>query len=169
MAFFCCKNPQMWPKGPVQIVVWVAEGIRGYEVVSKHSKCSHTCGFFPFSGPLPENQKIACFDFVDLRHNHKATAAHWLNLLKTRAYDARKAPSPTLRRVSDSRSTVWATGFSVAQTVFSVAVTVRGVCAFPVSARFGASICSVAAVHVIGRKIHVLRTVCNNFAAPGIV
>ena len=24
---------------------------------SKHSKCSHTCGFFPFSGPLPENKK----------------------------------------------------------------------------------------------------------------
>ena len=83
--------------------------------------------------------------------------------------EARKMPSPTCRRDGDWRVTVWATGFSVAQTVFSVAVTVRGVCAFPVSARFGASICSVAAVHVIGRKIHVLRTVCNNFAASGIV
>ena len=58
MAFFFCKNPQMWPKGPIQIVVWVAEGIRGYEVVSKHSKCSHTCGFFFFSGPLPEKRKL---------------------------------------------------------------------------------------------------------------
>ena len=58
MAFFFCKNPQLWPKGPIQIVVWVAEGIRGYEVVSKHSKCSHTCGFFFFSGPLPEKRKL---------------------------------------------------------------------------------------------------------------
>ena len=57
MAFFFCKNPQMWPKGPVQIVVWVAEGIRGYEVVSKHSKCSHTCGFSFFSDPFPEKRK----------------------------------------------------------------------------------------------------------------
>ena len=47
----------MWPKGPIQIVVWVAEGIRGYEVVSKHSKCSHTCDF-PLREPPPLNQKM---------------------------------------------------------------------------------------------------------------
>ncbi len=37
MAFFFCKKPQMWPKGPAQIVVWIAEGIRGYEVVGKRN------------------------------------------------------------------------------------------------------------------------------------
>lgn len=45
MAFFFCKNPQMWPKGSVQIVVWIAERIRGYEVVSKHSKRVPACEF----------------------------------------------------------------------------------------------------------------------------
>ena len=28
-----------------------------YKVVSKHSRCSHTCGFSSFSGPLPEKRK----------------------------------------------------------------------------------------------------------------
>ena len=31
--------------------------IRGYEVVSKHSKCNHTCGFSFFLGSLPEKRK----------------------------------------------------------------------------------------------------------------
>ena len=32
------KSSEIWPKRPVWIVVWVEEEIRGYEVVSKHSK-----------------------------------------------------------------------------------------------------------------------------------
>ena len=61
MAFFFCKNPQMWPKGPIQIVVWVAEGIRGYEVVSKHSKRVPACDFSDFQVPCPK-MKNACWD-----------------------------------------------------------------------------------------------------------
>ena len=52
------KSSEIWPKRLVRIVVWVEGEIRGYEVVSKHSKCSHTCGFFFFSGPLPEQSKL---------------------------------------------------------------------------------------------------------------
>ena len=62
MAFFFCKNPQMWPKGPIQIVVWVAEGIRGYEVVSKHSKRVATLADFLLFRSLARKEKIACWD-----------------------------------------------------------------------------------------------------------
>ena len=59
--------------------------------------------------------------------------------------------------------TVWATGISVTLTVISVAHSVAEACAFRPEARCLASICSAEALHVVGRKIHVLRTVCNYF------
>ena len=47
--------------------------------------------------------------------------------------------------------------------MISVAHSVAEACAFRPEARRLASICSAEALHVVGRKIHVLRTVCNFF------
>ena len=58
-AFFRRKpsiSPKIWPKRPVWIVVWVEGKIRGYEVVSKHSKRVPACGFCAVQVPCPNSQ-----------------------------------------------------------------------------------------------------------------
>ena len=57
--------------------------------------------------------------------------------------------------------TVWATGFSLAQTGFSLAQSVASECVFSTAPRFFASIWWADAVHVFGRKIHVVDIVCK--------
>ena len=42
---------RLFPFGRWRLLTWGTEN-------SKHSKCSHTCGFSFFSGPLPENSKL---------------------------------------------------------------------------------------------------------------
>ena len=49
-----------WPKRPIGIVVWVEGEIRGYGVVSKHSKRVPACGFCAVQVPCP-NSQIACW------------------------------------------------------------------------------------------------------------
>ena len=46
-ATFFEKVLRNWPKRPVRIVVWVEGEIRGYEVVSKHSKRVPACWDIP--------------------------------------------------------------------------------------------------------------------------
>ena len=57
--------------------------------------------------------------------------------------------------------TVWATGFSLAQTGFSLAQSVASECVFSTAPRFFAPIWRTDAVHVFGRKIHVVDIVCK--------
>ena len=47
-----------WPKHPIWIVVRAEGGIRGYGVVSKHSKRVPACGFCAVQVPLPEQSKL---------------------------------------------------------------------------------------------------------------
>ena len=50
------KTLRNWPKRPIGIVVWVEGEIRGYEVVSKHSKRVPACGFCAVQAPCPNSQ-----------------------------------------------------------------------------------------------------------------
>ena len=50
------KSSEIWPKRPIRIVVWVEGEIRGYEVVSKHSKRVPACGFCAVQVPCPNSQ-----------------------------------------------------------------------------------------------------------------
>ena len=77
------------------------------------------------------------------------------------AVQSRKRVSSARRRGGDLGTTVWATGISVAQTGISVAQTVAALCRLEPSPRRLASICGAVAVHVLGRKTHVLRIVCK--------
>ena len=52
------KASEIWPKRPIWIVVWVEGEIRGYGVVSKHSKRVPACGFCAVQVPLPEQSKL---------------------------------------------------------------------------------------------------------------
>ena len=63
----------------------------------------------------------------------------------------------------DARFTVWATGFSVAQTVISVAQVVKPAGYFRPSPRRVASICAATIVKIFYLSIHVFGHVCNNF------
>ena len=45
-----------WPKHPIWIVVWAEGEIRGYKVVSKHSKRVPACGFCAAQAPCPNSQ-----------------------------------------------------------------------------------------------------------------
>ena len=84
-----------------------------------------------------------------------------INSIKILATQARKRRSPARRRASVCGVTVSVTGFSVTLTGKSVAQSVADQCRFRPSARHLASIWRAEALHVIGRKTHVLRTVCN--------
>ena len=85
----------------------------------------------------------------------------WLNPLKKSARFSRESPFRTAWRGSDWGVPVSVTGFSVTLTGKSVAQSVADQCRFRPSARRLASIWRAEALHVIGRKTHVLRTVCN--------
>lgn len=50
------KSSEIWPKRPIRIVVWVEGEIRGYEVVSKHSKRVPAYGFCAVQVPCPNSQ-----------------------------------------------------------------------------------------------------------------
>ena len=59
--------------------------------------------------------------------------------------------------------TVSVTGFSLAQTGNSLALTAAPAYVFRPSSRLLPSLCPAAALHVIGGKIHVMERVCNKF------
>ena len=73
----------------------------------------------------------------------------------------RKSLLTTVRRVGETRITVWATGFSVAQTEKSVAQSVAAPCAFHAAPCLFASILKVENVKYFYQKLHVVGRVCN--------
>ena len=75
--------------------------------------------------------------------------------------EARKMPSPTCRRDGDWRVTVWATGFSVAQTVISVAQTVAHKCICGLRSCFAVPIFKTEIVNYYYLTLHVFYSVCN--------
>ena len=66
-------------------------------------------------------------------------------------------------------STVSVTGFSVAQTGKSVALTVGTVSVFRPAQSLFASVCAAEFVNIYDHEIHVFRQVCNNFCATQLV
>ena len=93
-----------------------------------------------------------------------ANRGYGLTLVKSSKKPARfsrESPFRTAWRGSDWGVPVSVTGFSVSVTGKSVAQTVVTEGIFAPPSRRRASICAAAAVHVVGQKTHVLRTVCN--------
>ncbi|MDY4029863.1 MAG: hypothetical protein SOY69_01440, partial [Alloprevotella sp.] len=91
----------------------------------------------------------------------KSSSGLLVNSLKIPPKSTRKPPSSTGRTGGDSDTTVWATGKTVAQTGFSLAQTVAGASVIGARHRLFAPGCKAAAVHVIGREIHVIGRVCK--------
>ena len=79
--------------------------------------------------------------------------------------NTRQSPSPSRRRACGMRSTVWATGFSLAQTGNSLAQSVVPVSVFRPAQGLFASVCAATFVNIYDHEIHVFRQVCNNFCA----
>ena len=79
--------------------------------------------------------------------------------------NTRKGASSPGRRVGHLASTVSVTGFSVAQTGISVALTVGTVSVFRPAQSLFASVCAAEFVNIYDHEIHVFRQVCNNFCA----
>ena len=99
--------------------------------------------------------------FLTIKEKIKGISRPLVKSIENTASQARKPPSPTRQRVSHWAVRVSVTGFSVTLTGKSVAQSVADQCRFRPSARRLASIWRAEALHVIGRKTHVLRTVCN--------
>ena len=100
--------------------------------------------------------------FLTIKEKIKGDSRLLVKSIEITAPQARKPPSPTHQRVSHWAVRVSVTGFSVTLTGKSVAQSVADQCRFRSSARRYASICRAEALHVFGRKTHVLRTVCNH-------
>ena len=79
--------------------------------------------------------------------------------------DTRQSPSPSRRRACGTRSTVRATGFSLAQTGNSLAQSVAPVSVFRPAQGLFASVFAAEFVNIYDHEIHVFRQVCNNFCA----
>ncbi|MCI7645622.1 MAG: hypothetical protein MSS47_04840, partial [Bacteroidales bacterium] len=81
--------------------------------------------------------------------------------IKFSAFGPQKTPSLARQWGRDKAYTVSDTGFSVTLTEIFVADTVWELCGFRPSSHRFSSICRPRTLHVIGREIHVLRTVCK--------
>ena len=79
--------------------------------------------------------------------------------------NTRKGASSPAWRVGHLASTVSVTGFSVAQTGISVALSVAPVSVFRPAQSLFASVCAAEFVNIYDHEIHVFRQVCNNFCA----